>query len=54
MAEGLRFGIVGINDINPTAAAVPFGGVKGGGFGLGGGRQGIREYRETKLVGISV
>ena len=26
--ERLRFGIVGINDINPTAAAAPFGGVK--------------------------
>ena len=26
--EGLNFGIVGINDINPTAAAAPFGGVR--------------------------
>lgn len=26
-AEGLRFGIIGINDINPTSAAAPFGGV---------------------------
>ncbi|HET7521879.1 MAG TPA: NAD-dependent succinate-semialdehyde dehydrogenase, partial [Bacillales bacterium] len=28
MFEGLRFGIVGINDINPTAASAPFGGMK--------------------------
>ncbi len=54
MAEGLRFGIVGINDINPTAAAAPFGGVKDSGIGREGGRQGIHEYLETKLVGISV
>ncbi len=54
MAEGLRFGIVGINDINPTAAAAPFGGMKDSGIGREGGRQGILEYLETKLVGISV
>ena len=54
MMEQLRFGIVGINDINPTAAAAPFGGMKESGFGREGGREGILEYLETKLVGISV
>jgi len=53
MIEGLRFGIVGINDINPTAAAAPFGGMKESGIGREGGKEGIREYIETKLVGIS-
>ncbi len=53
MLEGLRFGIVGINDINPTAAAAPFGGMKESGIGREGGKEGIREYLETKLVGIS-
>jgi len=53
MMEGLRFGIVGINDINPTAAAAPFGGMKESGVGREGGKEGIREYLETKLVGIS-
>ncbi|MFH0994615.1 MAG: NAD-dependent succinate-semialdehyde dehydrogenase [Pseudomonadota bacterium] len=53
MMEGLRFGIVGINDINPTAAAAPFGGMKESGIGREGGKEGIREYLETKLVGIS-
>ncbi len=48
--EGLRFGIVGINDINPTAAAAPFGGMKESGLG----REGIAEYLETKLGGFSV
>jgi succinate-semialdehyde dehydrogenase/glutarate-semialdehyde dehydrogenase len=54
MFEGLRFGIVGINDINPTAAAAPFGGAKESGLGREGGREGIIEYLETKLGGFSV
>ncbi len=54
MLEGLRFGIIGINDINPTAAAAPFGGIKESGLGREGGREGIAEYLETKLVGFSV
>lgn len=52
--EGLRFGIIGINDINPTAAAAPFGGMKESGLGREGARAGIMEYLETKLGGISV
>ena len=54
MFEALRFGIVGINDINPTAAAAPFGGMKESGLGREGGREGIAEYLETKLGGFSV
>jgi succinate-semialdehyde dehydrogenase/glutarate-semialdehyde dehydrogenase len=52
--EGLRFGIVGINDINPTAAAAPFGGMKESGLGREGGREGIAAYLETKLGGFSI
>ncbi|MBT5111240.1 MAG: NAD-dependent succinate-semialdehyde dehydrogenase [Rhodospirillaceae bacterium] len=52
--EGLRFGIIGINDINPTAAAAPFGGMKESGLGREGGSEGIGEYLETKLGGFSV
>ena len=54
MFEGLRFGIIGINDINPTAASAPFGGMKESGLGREGGREGIAEYLETKLGGFSV
>lgn len=54
IAEGLRFGIIGINDINPTAAAAPFGGVKESGIGREGGHVGLEEYLDTKLVGLSV
>jgi succinate-semialdehyde dehydrogenase/glutarate-semialdehyde dehydrogenase len=52
--EQLRFGIVGINDINPTAAAAPFGGMKKSSVGREGGREGIGEYLETKLGGFSI
>jgi len=52
--EALRFGIVGINDINPTAAAAPFGGMKESGLGREGGHAGLDEYLETKLAGFSV
>jgi succinate-semialdehyde dehydrogenase / glutarate-semialdehyde dehydrogenase len=52
--EKLRFGIVGVNDINPTGAAAPFGGVKESGLGREGGQEGIFEYLDTKLVGFSI
>ena len=54
VSEALRFAIVGVNDINPTSAAAPFGGMKESGLGREGGQEGITEYLETKLVGISV
>jgi succinate-semialdehyde dehydrogenase/glutarate-semialdehyde dehydrogenase len=53
-AEALRFGMVGINDINPTSAAAPFGGMKQSGLGREGAQEGLMEYLETKLVGISI
>jgi succinate-semialdehyde dehydrogenase/glutarate-semialdehyde dehydrogenase len=52
--EGLNFGIVGINDINPTSAAAPFGGMKESGLGREGAMEGIDEYLETKLGGFSI
>ena len=54
VAEALRFGMVGVNDINPTSAAAPFGGVKQSGIGREGAHEGLMEYLETKLVGISI
>jgi succinate-semialdehyde dehydrogenase/glutarate-semialdehyde dehydrogenase len=54
VSEALRFGMVGVNDINPTSAAAPFGGMKESGLGREGAHEGILEYLETKLVGISV
>ena len=52
--EQLHFGIIGINDINPTSAAAPFGGMKESGLGREGAREGIEEYLETKLGGLSI
>jgi succinate-semialdehyde dehydrogenase / glutarate-semialdehyde dehydrogenase len=54
MFEGLQFGIIGVNDINPTSASAPFGGLKQSGLGREGGREGIEEYFETKLGGFSL
>ena len=52
--EGLRFGIVGVNDVNPTAASAPFGGMKDSGIGREGSHDGIAEYLETKLGGFAI
>ena len=54
LLEGLDFGIVGINDINPASAAAPFGGMKDSGLGREGSREGIAEYLETKVAGFSI
>jgi succinate-semialdehyde dehydrogenase/glutarate-semialdehyde dehydrogenase len=50
----LNFAIIGINDINPTAAAAPFGGMNESGLGREGEKEGIEEYLETKLGGFSI
>ncbi len=52
--EALNFGIIGINDINPTSAAAPFGGMNESGLGREGAREGLAEYLETKLGGFSI
>lgn len=54
VSEKLRFGMVGVNDINPTSAAAPFGGVKESGLGREGAAEGIGEYLDTKLIGMSI
>jgi succinate-semialdehyde dehydrogenase / glutarate-semialdehyde dehydrogenase len=50
MAEGLQYGIVGINDALPACAQAPFGGVKQSGLGREGGRQGLEEYLDVRYV----
>ncbi len=52
--EALQFAIIGINDINPTSAAAPFGGMKESGLGREGAREGLSEYLETKLGGLVI
>ncbi len=52
--ENLNFSIIGINDVNPTSASIPFGGLKDSGIGREGGEEGIEEYLENKSVGIII
>jgi hypothetical protein len=56
VAEALEYGIVGVNDGVPTAMApqAPFGGMKDSGIGREGGRWGLEEYLEVKLVSIAL
>jgi succinate-semialdehyde dehydrogenase/glutarate-semialdehyde dehydrogenase len=56
VAEALEYGIVGVNDGLPTAMApqAPFGGMKDSGLGREGGRWGLEEYLEVKLVSIGL
>jgi succinate-semialdehyde dehydrogenase/glutarate-semialdehyde dehydrogenase len=52
--EALRFGIIGVNDVNPTSATVPFGGMGDSGVGREGGHEGLSEYLETKVAGLAI
>jgi succinate-semialdehyde dehydrogenase/glutarate-semialdehyde dehydrogenase len=54
VAEALDYGIVGINDGVPSAAHIPFGGVKQSGIGREGGPWGIDEYLETKFISFGL
>ena len=54
VAEGLKTGMVGINQGIVSNPAAPFGGVKQSGFGREGGAEGIEEYLDVKYVGIAL
>ncbi len=54
VAEGLEYGIVGVNDGVPSVPYAPFGGVKQSGIGREGGHWGLEEYLETKFVSIGL
>ena len=48
--EGLKYGLVGINEGVITTPEAPFGGMKESGLGTEGGRHGVDEYLETKYI----
>lgn len=50
--EQLEFGLIGVNEWNPQAVEAPFAGWKESGLGREGGKEGLDEYLETKLVTI--
>jgi succinate-semialdehyde dehydrogenase/glutarate-semialdehyde dehydrogenase len=52
VAEGLQFGMVGVNTPAISAECAPFGGIKASGFGREGSSHGIDDYLEFKTVWI--
>lgn len=54
LIEKLDFGIVGWNDGAPSAAQVPFGGMKESGIGREGGSEGIEAFIESQYVSIGL
>jgi succinate-semialdehyde dehydrogenase / glutarate-semialdehyde dehydrogenase len=52
LAEGIKAGMVGLNQGVVSNPAAPFGGVKSSGFGREGGREGIEEYLDVKYLAI--
>jgi succinate-semialdehyde dehydrogenase/glutarate-semialdehyde dehydrogenase len=54
MAETLEFGFIGINNPRLGAVHIPFGGLKQSGIGKEGGRLGLEEFLETKLISIGI
>ncbi len=54
VAEGLEYGIVGLNDGAPSTAQAPFGGFKESGIEREGGHFGIEPFLETKYISIGL
>src|SRR5699024_16076 len=54
LIEQLDYGIVGWNDGAPSAAQVPFGGMKESGINREGGREGIEAFLETQYVSVGI
>nr|WP_289036956.1 NAD-dependent succinate-semialdehyde dehydrogenase [uncultured Allobacillus sp.] len=53
VSEALEYGMVGVNEVFPSVAEAPFGGIKQSGFGKEGGHHGIDDFVVKKLVTIS-
>ncbi len=54
VAEGLEYGMVGINSGIISTAVAPFGGVKQSGIGREGSKYGIEEYLEVKYLCMAI
>jgi succinate-semialdehyde dehydrogenase/glutarate-semialdehyde dehydrogenase len=50
--DGLKYGLIGVNEGLITTVEAPFGGLKESGVGKEGGHQGIEDYLDTKYVCI--
>jgi len=54
MAEGLEVGMVGVNTGVIAGGEIPFGGIKHSGFGVEGGKWGVKEFMITKSIIMAV
>jgi succinate-semialdehyde dehydrogenase / glutarate-semialdehyde dehydrogenase len=54
VAEGLEYGIVGLNDPLPTGPHIPFGGFKESGIGRENGAEGLQHFMEVKALSIAL
>ncbi|MFC4778293.1 NAD-dependent succinate-semialdehyde dehydrogenase [Paenibacillus sp. GCM10023252] len=54
ITEKLEYGVIGLNDGQPSAAQAPFGGFKESGLGREGGREGISAYLEVKYISMGI
>ncbi|MGB1090648.1 MAG: aldehyde dehydrogenase family protein, partial [Oceanobacter sp.] len=50
VAEGIDFGMVGVNETALSSEVIPFGGVKESGQGREGSKYGLDDYMETKYI----
>lgn len=50
VAEGIEYGMVGVNEVAITSDVIPFGGVKESGMGREGSKYGVEDYMETKYI----
>jgi succinate-semialdehyde dehydrogenase/glutarate-semialdehyde dehydrogenase len=54
VGEALDYGIVGVNDGVPSTPQAPFGGRKNSGVGREGGKWGVEEFLDVKLMSIAL
>ena len=52
VAEGIEYGMVGVNETMISSQFIPFGGVKESGQGREGSRYGVEEYLEMKYIAL--
>ena len=50
IAEGLAYGMVGVNEVAISNEVIPFGGVKESGIGREGSRYGVDDYLDIKHI----